>query len=561
MKNLKRFLIIGLFSFIFLIGNAKALGNFTTTSNRIFDNYLRSFPNKTIDDFINEEIMPYFVFPSGYDENNQHIIFLKYTNASSMRLYYFPTDFHIAYFGSSLWARADNEYHLFNKVMSFNSNGTHYGTDGQWQSDNASASSTNSIPATQSGFGSYLIEDNATNYIISSSYDTFEYRQKTTKTDSFRIDNGTTYSLNSNVPSNFLNGNKYNIDVYNRFLGKEPTYTMSQQILENGNVKLTFNFTNYDTNNGYGFTITNKVSGEEYGITNPFTSIYPNIIPFGNTYEIELSYDTIINVSLSKYTLIEGTELYDREPLYVDSYDINNIVFDNVQNPYFSIISQTQDNLIGRYNNTKNGDICGHIYSNNNVEYTTNCNEVVDIDFSLNGYVEMYVKRNNNIIYSRKINYISQNQTQPYITWNIEKQDFYSVVNWTIKNFDNHMTYRISKDNGNTYTNWNNATENNYINVYDNNTIIIEIANNDQSIIYDTKAINVIVSIEKLQNFNNTTNNLIDKFDNLFNVNGNILSNISSYWQVLKNTKLYLIVFIPFITSIICAIIYLIRRK
>ena len=561
MKILRKILIVCCFSFLFITINVNALSsqniNYTTA---VLNNYFSNHSGKTIEDFFKMIIDGYDLKNQFLNHDNYLIAIDTYDNGTNGNIFWFETDGTLMLWntsskmGISTSKNGRTYQRVCNQGITFNTLGEYTGISGILNCvTNQPSYTEKNFPFTiaYSNY-EYATYNNNNAYFPGYSYEA----------DSQRITiNGTNYNYNTNIPINGLKNVYYNYEITDMFTSNEPSYEVQQQILENGNVKLTFNFTNYDSNNGYGFTITNKVSGEEYGIANPFTTIYPNIIPFGNNYEIELSYDTIITVSLSRYTLIEGTQLYDREPLYVDSYDINNIVFSDPQKPYFSIISQTQNNLIGKYNNTKTGDVCGHIYSNNNIEWTTNCNENVDIDFSLNGYVEMYVKRNNNIIYSRKINYIAQNQNQPYIEWSVEKQDFYSVINWKIKNYDNQMTYRISKDNGSSYTNWSNASEESYINVYDNNTIIIDIANNDQSVIYDTKAINVVNDIKNLGNKNNTTINFIDKFASIFSANENILNNINEYWGIIKNSKLYLLIFIPFITSIICGIIYLIRKE
>lgn len=151
------------------------------------------------------------------------------------------------------------------------------------------------------------------------------------------------------------------------------------------------------------------------------------------------------------------------------------------------------------------------------------CNETLGLNFHDNGYVEVIIKRHNNTIYSRKLNYIGGAENEPYIVYEINKQDFYSIINWHIQNEESNTTYRYSIDNGANYTNWENYnSNNNSINVFDNSTIIIEIANNNQSTIYDSKAIVVVNDIENIKNINNTTTNFINKFKNIFNINGNI---------------------------------------
>lgn len=563
MKNLNKFFIISLLSFIFLISNVKA---------EVSDTYTQIFYSDSNATLINQysaeiEAIKTYIAQNGvrtsgsytakYITGGQYAVIFKTDTFSSGTI--------VAGLGN-ITGNFQNYYSQYGSRFQFTLSYTYM----NFQVSNGVVTS-----ATGNSYGSSAVEirypttpacdvrtENCVGFIGNYYFDT-EYLTNPTNFTLYG-DTGSTIYIPLKIGEDIYTppisiSNKVFMDALIRQL--EPEYTINQSILENGNVKLDFTFTNYTSDNTYGFTITNRVSGEEYGITNPYDDIYPNIIPYGETYSIEIPYDTIINVSLSLYTQIEGTSLYDREVLYVDSYDINNVVFSDPQQPHFSIISQTQNNLIGKYNNTKTGDICGHIYNNNNVEWETNCNETLDIEFSLNGYVEVYVKRNNNIIYSRKINYIANQQNQPYIVWETNKQDFYSVINWSIKNYDNTMTYRYSKDNGNTFTTWASAIENNYINVYDNNTIIIEIANSDQSTIYDSKAINVINSISNLNQKNNTTNNFINKFTSIFSVNENILDNINQYWGIIKNSKLYLLIFIPFITSIICGIIYLIRRK
>lgn len=151
----------------------------------------------------------------------------------------------------------------------------------------------------------------------------------------------------------------------------------------------------------------------------------------------------------------------------------------------------------------------------------------------------------------------------PYIVYNTTKQDFYSVVNWHIENenYDSNMKYRFSINNGDNWSSWESVNNIRPINVFDNATILIEIADNQTTTIYDTKAINVINSLNEIKTFNSSTNNFLNKFKNLFSVNGKILENVNNYWNIIKTSKIYLLIFIPFITMIISGIIYMIRRK
>ena len=65
---------------------------------------------------------------------------------------------------------------------------------------------------------------------------------------------------------NILNRNNIIIESSDNFLTEpiEPTYTYTSNVLENGNVELTFTFEDYDDSNSpYAFTIENEVSGEK----------------------------------------------------------------------------------------------------------------------------------------------------------------------------------------------------------------------------------------------------------------------------------------------------------
>ena len=148
--------------------------------------------------------------------------------------------------------------------------------------------------------------------------------------------------------------------------------------------------------------------------------------------------------------------------------------------------------------------------------------------------------------------------------YSVEKQDFYNIVKWEVKNKnqDTNMKFRYSTDNGLNYSQWE-TIGNEYpsINVYSNTTVIIEISNSNNTTIYDSKAINVIENLETIKTFNKSSSNLINIFNNMFNVNTNILPKITTFWNNIKGTKAYLLIFIPFISSLIGGIIYLIRRK
>lgn len=350
----------------------------------------------------------------------------------------------------------------------------------------------------------------------------------------------------------------------------EPSYSYTSKVLENGNVELTFTFENYDSGSSYGFTIENEVSGEEYGVVNPFSTIFPNIIPFGDSYSITIPYDTYIYITLAKYNKIEDSTLYFREEIFTDVIDINNIVFSNPSNPYFSIDYQSKNYIQGRFNNTKKGDSCFVKFSNNSDSRLVSCSESFTINYDFNGFLTFYVKRNNDTIYNRNINILGNDSPDyPYISYNVQKQDFYSVVTFNVinDNYDINMSYRYSLDNGVTWTDYQLIDKEPFsysINVFSNSNVIFEIANvrsPNNIIVYDSKSVYVVLDISTASGLNSSTDNFIDKFISLISINNNLVNYINLLWNNLKNSKLFLIIMIPFISSLICAIIYLIRRK
>lgn len=358
--------------------------------------------------------------------------------------------------------------------------------------------------------------------------------------------------------------------MYTSNLPVEPSYSYVSNVLDNGNVELTFTFENYNSDSSYGFTIENELSGEEYGIVNPFSSIFPNIIPFGNSYSITISYDTYLYVTLAKYNKVEDSTLYSREEIFTDVIDVNNIVFSNPSNPYFSIDYQSKKFIQGRFNNTKNKDTCFVKFSNNSSSQQVSCSESFTINFDFNGYLSFYVKRKNDIIYNRNINVLGNDSVDyPYITYNVEKQDFYSVVTFNVinDNYDINMSYRYSLDNGITWSDYQLIEKEPFsysINVFSNSNVIFEIANvrnPDNIIVYDSKSVYVILDISTASGLNSSTDNIIDKFISLISLNDNLINYINLLWNNIKNSKLFLVIMLPFISSIICAIIYLIRRK
>lgn len=383
------------------------------------------------------------------------------------------------------------------------------------------------------------------------------------------------YEIDSSQLSIFLqvilynNSNIYQFHDLNDILvekmgSTEPTYSTTSTILENGNVELTFTFNDYNENTNYGFSISNEISGQYYGITNPFDDIFPDIIPYGTTYSIVVPYNTYIYVTLAEYNLIEDTNLYSREELYTDTIDINNIVYENPQDPYFTLLTQSKNRITGRFQNTKSSHTCYYIFSGIEEGEQVDCDQHIALNFSFNGYIEFFIKNSSNtIIYDRKINVLGDADNYPYITYEIVKQDFYSVINWSVinKSYDNNMTFRYSTNNGQTYTQWTSFTDTPVINVFDNATVIIDIANSDQTEFYDSKSINVVNSVTNIKNINNTTSNFVDKLNDLFNINSSIKESVTNYWQLIKTSKLYLLIFIPFLVAIISSIIFLIRRK
>lgn len=555
MKILKKLLIVGFFS-LFILPNVFAISYVSSTTNNNIDLYLQNHSNNDVNDF-KDMILNDFEFPDNEYVDDNYIIFtnpLNY-NSRNLRLYYLSSSYYqnIAY-----------NYNYGSPAVYFRNAGTgenfNYCYRDYYLNSSGEVSSKDSWICFATNTFAGLNPDT---YIFSTNYPYFEYTSPSWDTSSFSVNEITTYNWHDNIPVNFKNGGIYNIDVTDYFGDNEPTYNATQTLLDNGNVKLNFTFENYVE--GYGFTIENGISNEEYGIVNPYDSIYPNIIPFGNEYSIELSYDTYIYVTLAQYTQISGTNLYDKEVLYTDVIDINNVVFENINDPYFSIVWQNKNYLIGKYKNTQSNYTCWYRYSTDNIDTQVNCNENLDINYNINGYIKVYIKKGNNIIYERNINLLGGNITEkPYIVYEIQKQDFYSIVKWNVENenYDINLTYRYSTDGGNNFTSWtlSDGTEKQIL-VFDNTNVIIEIANRLQNEIYDSKSITVINDINNIKSTNNTTNNIINKFKNIFNVNGKILQNVNTYWNSIKLTNLYLLIFIPFITSIICCIIYLIRRK
>lgn len=337
-----------------------------------------------------------------------------------------------------------------------------------------------------------------------------------------------------------------------------PSYSYTTEILDNGSVKINFNFQNYTNEDGYAYEIYNFVNGEYYGITNPYGD-YPNIIPYQEQYSITSSFDTTFYIRLYKY------ENGGRDFIEENVIDINNVIFENPEDPYFKILEQKENNIKGVFLNTKSGYSCYYSNSNNNIIGAIICDEEeVNETFNFNGYVDFYIQNQaGHTIYSRKVNVLGADNT-PYIIYRIEKQDFYSIINWEVKNKnqDPNMKYRYSTDNGLNYSQWE-TIGNEYptINVYSNSTIIIQISNSDNTTIYDSKAIKVIENLQTIKTFNKSSSNLINIFNNMFNVNSNILTKINTLWNSVKSTKAYLIIFVPFISTLIGGIIYLIRRK
>lgn len=358
--------------------------------------------------------------------------------------------------------------------------------------------------------------------------------------------------------------------MYTSNLPVEPSYSYVSNVLDNGNVELTFTFENYNSDSSYGFTIENELSGEEYGVENPFSSIFPKIVPFGNSYSITIPYDTYLYVTLAKYNKVEDSTLYSREEIFTDVIDVNNIVFSNPSNPYFSIDYQSKKFIQGRFNNTKNNDTCFVKFSNNLSSQQVSCSESFTINFDFNGYLSFYVKRKNDIIYNRNINVLGNDSVDyPYIIYNVEKQDFYSIVTFNVinSNYDINMSYRYSLDNGVTWSDYQLIEKEPFsysINVFSNSNVIFEIANvrsPNNIIVYDSKSVYVVLDISTASGLNSSTDNIIDKFISLISLNDNLINYINLLWNNIKNSKLFLVIMLPFISSIICAIIYLIRRK
>lgn len=557
MKRLK-FLLIPLISLLFIINvNAQADVQLTYYNLTSADNYLNTNSNKSFNDFI-ELVLSKIDIPSISDDE-KYIYFLSNYPGYSNELY---LDILV---GSDITI---GTYAFSNPTFTigFNSFTTDYRYTLSFQNNSYTDNNlvvVGSLTTTPTFYTNYALERFASidKYIIKTNVNEIHYTTPTNTQNSFQIGSSSEYNFNSYIPIDLFKGS-YNYSIIEDF-SLEPTYSYTSTILDNGNVKLDFTFNNYTSDSGYAFEIENYVSNEEYGITNTYSSIFPNQIPFGSSYSIELSYDSLLYVTLAKYEQVEQTSLYSREEIYTNMIDINNVVFENEQEPYFVIYRQTKNLIEGSFVNITSNNTCWYRYSTSQNEDFVPCDEMLGLSFYDNGYIEVLIKKGSTTIYSRKINYLGSTSNEPYIIYNITKQDFYSVLNFSVENYVNGLTYRVSTDNGINFSNWQtyDNTKNNFINVFDNSTIIIEIANSNQSTIYDSKSIVVVNNINEIKSINNTTTNFLDKFRSIFNVNTNILRNINNFYDNIKLSKIYLLIFIPFLASLIGAIIYLIRRK
>ena len=135
-------------------------------------------------------------------------------------------------------------------------------------------------------------------------------------------------------------------------------------------------------------------------------------------------------ITLAKYNKVDNSNLYTREEIFTDVIDINNIVFANPSSPYYSIDYQSQTFIQGQFNNTQKGDTCFVKFSNDLTTRQVSCSNSFSVDFDFNGYLTFYVKRKNNIIFILgNVNVLGNAITNyPYLTYNIQKQDFYSVL-------------------------------------------------------------------------------------------------------------------------------------
>lgn len=556
MKKLK-YLLIPIFSLLFFINvNAETI-SVSSVQIKPLENYKNNNSGATDNDFV-DYLLSYFSIPSDITEYNYNIYALSSDGGNSNSLkFYFKTSENKLPLNNY-----QNQYFLFWNNSIGHSYECQYGVD---FNNNGNVTSFSKYYCLKDTFSQFSLIPGAYGYtyiIKAENYDSILYQNlsgySTGYTNSFSIDNGIIYNYGENIPTYFTNGNRYTFGEL-----PAPSYSYTTTILENGNVKLDLSLNNYTSDSGYGFVLENMVTNEEYGITNPYSNIFPNIIPYGTSYSIELSYDTYLSLTLYKYNQIEDTSLYLQEEIETILIDINNTFFNTSEQPYFTITKQTKNLIEGKFVNTTSSMTCWYKYNDSQSEQYTNCSEGVGFSYYENGYAEVIIKKNNNVIYNRKINFLGGSLTSPYLVYDIIKRDFYSVVNWYVENNNNNLTYRYSLDNGSTFTNWSsyNENSNNSISVFDNNTIIVEIANNDQSTIYDSKAIIVINDVSSLSLKNGSIGSIVNKFDSIFNVNSNVLTIINSFWSKLKYSNVYLFVFIPFLTSIICAIIYLIRRK
>ena len=555
---MKKFLIclVFLISFLFIV-NVKADSSVVTTMLTPMQNYINNHSGATQQDYIDYLLSYNDILQEDTNYNYYTIIF------NGTWLYYFKLNnpFHIATNdsgGHAIWLYPISNsdvygYEQYEIVSNSRGEITNFRL--------ASINNNLTGPATALGYSGYLEY-----YILATNQENYEYTSPSWSNTPFSVDN-TTYTFGSNVPVNFTNGTIYTFEV-NDFLGgpSEPTYEYEETILDNGNVRLDFTFTNYNEGTNYAFEIENGVSNEQYGVTNPFSNIYRNIIPYGNSYSIELAYDTFLYVTLAQFTQVEDTTLYWREEIYTNMIDINNIVFNDDSSPYFTIYQNTKNTLKGSFANIKNNNTCWYQWDNGANPIQVYCDQILTLTHAHNGYIKIFIKKNNDIVYSRNINILGGNFRIPYIVYEVTQQDFYSVVTWYIDNIRTgyeNLSYRYSTNGGTNFSEWENYNKNNTytINAFDNSLVIIEIADENQETIYDAKSIQVVNNIETINTINSGTSGILNKFKSLFSVNSNILYSLNAYYSSIKNSKIYLLVFIPFLTTIICAIIYLIRRK
>ena len=396
-------------------------------------------------------------------------------------------------------------------------------------------------------------------YIISTNYPYFTYTRPTWDIDSFSIDNGNEYVFQSSqIPINFLNGTRYNINVTDYYASPIPIiYVPQVETLQNKSI-VTFTLDNYtlDSNNeGYFIRIVNNTEGTT-----------ENISPLYNSTAQTITKEYFENTNVS-------FQIFDREDNIIQEYQVN-VLINYEENTDYSISIREVDNSRKRIyydyiikNSTENV-YCFYSINNGNFIQNSNCldpNTTYTLNLTNNGNVTWEIRdENSNVLYKYSQNFIFD-ISSPYITFKDNFSNNFLNLDILINRYQSGDSVEYSINNG-TFISAN--LEDYSVSQSIKYFTINNLSNNDIVNVKITRNNSIVASAKYTANYVKYINSSSQDFNisnifervNINNISATLREYISLIGNIIMNSKIGNLLLLETFILIIKIVIQMIKR-